>query len=107
MPFHPKCARAMEIMLTGEPIDAEEAERIGLINQAVPTAKLEEAATEMAKKTVREAPLSAELIKTTVNKKIEDMEDVVDATATLFSSEDLREGAMAFLEKKAPVWKGS
>jgi enoyl-CoA hydratase/carnithine racemase len=64
-------------------------------------------ATEMAKKTVRVAPLSAELIKTTVNKKIEDMEDVVDATAMLFSSEDLREGAMAFLEKRAPVWKGS
>ena len=99
--------KAMEIMLTGEPIDAEEAERIGLINKVVPSAKLEEAATEMAKKIVRVAPLSAELIKTTVNKKIEDMEDVVDATAMLFSSEDLREGAMAFLEKRAPVWKGS
>ena len=99
--------KAMEIMLTGEPIDAEEAERIGLINKVVPSAKLEEAATEMARKIVRVAPLSAELIKTTVNKKIEDMEDVVDATALLFSSEDLREGAMAFLEKRAPVWRGS
>jgi len=99
--------KAMEIMLTGEPIDAEEAGRIGLINKVVPSAKLEEAATEMARKIVRVAPLSAELIKTTVNKKIGDMEDVVDATAMLFSSEDLREGAMAFLEKRAPVWRGS
>jgi len=99
-------AKAMEIMLTGEPIDAKEAEKIGLINRAVPPEKLKDTAMEMAKKIMRVAPLSAELIKTTVNKKIEDMESVIDATAMLFSAEDLREGAIAFLEKREPVWKG-
>ena len=99
-------ARAMELMLTGEPIDAREAERVGLINKVVPPEKLKDAATEMARKIMRVAPLSAELIKTTVNRKIEDMESVIDATAMLFSSEDLREGAIAFLEKREPVWKG-
>lgn len=99
-------AKAMEIMLTGEPVDAKEAERIGLINKVVPPEKLKDAAMEMAEKIMRIAPLSAELIKTTVNKKIEDVESVIDATAMLFSSEDLREGAIAFLEKKQPVWKG-
>jgi enoyl-CoA hydratase len=98
--------KAMEIMLTGEPIDAKEAERVGLVNKVVSSEKLEEAAMEMAKKIMRVAPLSAELIKTTVNKKIEDLDSIIDATAMLFSSEDLREGALAFLEKRVPVWKG-
>jgi len=99
-------AKAMEIMLTGEPIDAKEAERVGLVNKVVPPEKLEEAVMEMAKKIMRVAPLSAELIKTTVNKKIEDVDSIIDATAMLFSSEDLREGAIAFLEKRQAVWKG-
>jgi len=98
--------KALEIMLTGEPIDAKEAERVGLVNKVVPPEQLKDAVIEMAKKIMRVAPLSAELIKTTVNKKIEDMDSIIDATAMLFSSEDLREGAIAFLEKKEPVWKG-
>jgi len=98
--------KALEIMLTGEPIDAKEAERIGLVNKVVPPEQLKDAVIEMAKKIMKVAPLSAELIKTTVNRKIEDMDSIIDATAMLFSSEDLREGAIAFLEKKEPVWKG-
>ena len=99
-------AKAVEIMLTGESIDAKEAERIGMVNKVVPPEKLEEAVMEMANKIMRVAPLAAELIKTTVNKKVEDIESVIDATAMLFSSEDLREGAIAFLEKREPIWKG-
>jgi enoyl-CoA hydratase len=97
--------------LTGDMIGADEAMRIGLIERVYPDAELQEAARALARQIASKAPLAVAAIKQAINRG-QDMplSDACMYEAALFGSiadsDDAKEGTSAFLEKRAPVWKG-
>jgi enoyl-CoA hydratase len=102
---------AKELLLTGKNINAEEAMRIGLINDVVEDDKLMEKVYKIAESISNKSPIQIEFIKSLVNKGYET--DLITACsleishfATSFSTEDQSEGMNAFLNKKKPVFKG-
>jgi enoyl-CoA hydratase len=103
--------KAMEMMLTGAPIAADEALRIGLVNRVVPAAELMKAAKELAAQLANGAPIAMRYIINAVNKGGEmPFAEACQYEATLFglvaSTEDMREGTRAFLEKRKADFKG-
>lgn len=104
-------ARAAELLFTGRIIDAQEAERIGVVNRVVPQDKLMDEAWALARTIAAKPPLAARWIKELLYRGLErDIESHGLATSQLLGlllqSEDHRESVAAFLEKRAPVWKG-
>jgi enoyl-CoA hydratase/carnithine racemase len=104
-------AKAMEMLMTGDFIDAAEAHRIGLINKVVPRAELESATLEMARKLASRSPLALAAAKATVNIGAEmdrdrGIEYALNEFAILFSSKDQKEGMKAYLEKRTPKFRG-
>lgn len=103
--------RAMEMILTGEPVDAEEAYRIGLVNRIYPQEQLLEEAKKIAGKIADKSPIVVRLAKKSVqegaNLPIETgmMVEVLNQSI-LFGTEDHLEGINAFLEKRKPNYKG-
>jgi enoyl-CoA hydratase len=103
--------RALEIILTGDPITADEALRIGLVNRVVPAAELIPAAREIAGRIIRNGPAAVALCIDVVNRGLEmPFEEALAFEATQFgvscATEDIREGTRAFLEKRRPDFKG-
>lgn len=100
--------KAKELMMTGDRITAEEAHRIGLVNQVVPHEQLLEAALSLAQKIKAKAPLSVELLKSAVNRELggQDFTYLQDAVSMFFGTHDLKEGMAAFLEKRQPKFEG-
>jgi enoyl-CoA hydratase len=103
--------KAMEVTLTGTPIAADEAQRIGLVNRVVPAAELMAEARKLAAQLARSAPIAMRYIINAVNKGVEmPFADACQYEATLFglvaSTDDMREGTTAFLEKRKPEFKG-
>ncbi len=100
--------KAAEMMYTAEPIDAKEAEKVGLINKVVPPEKLEEAVMEMVSKIRRVAPLGITTMRKTLYRqfRIDDIETAARESIVLAQTEDFKEGAKAFLEKRPAQWKG-
>ena len=103
--------RALEILLTGEMVDAQEALRIGLVNRVVPKDKLLSEADTLMKKMLANAPLSLRYTLEAVAAGLEmPLEESQNLEATLFgllsTTEDMKEGTTAFLEKRPPHFKG-
>jgi len=103
--------RAMEMILTGAPIAADEAWRIGLVNRVVPAASLMTEARALASQFAFSAPIAMRYIINAVNKGIDmPFADACQYEATLFglvaSTDDMREGTKAFLEKRKAEFSG-
>jgi enoyl-CoA hydratase len=102
-------AIALELLLTGEPIGAERAAEIGLVNRLTEEGGALDGALELAEVIAANGPLAV-----AATKRIacadwtldEEWEKQAEITAPVFSSQDAREGAAAFAEKRRPVWQG-
>ena len=103
--------RALELLMTGDTIDAAEAYRIGLVNRVVPADALMETAQTLAKKLASKSAIALRLIKECVNGGLDHSLDEALAFetgrfGTACSTEDKTEGITAFLEKRKPVFTG-
>ncbi len=103
--------RAMEIILSGDMIDAETALRYGLVTQVHPLAELEEKTMAFAAKLAEKAPIALQLCKESVkfasrSNLDEGLRREVDLFAIVFSTEDKNEGVSAFLEKRKADFHG-
>lgn len=100
---------ALEIILSGDLITAQEAYRIGLVNQVVPLAELMPAAVKMAERFLECAPLAVRAAKETVYGALDlPLKEAlgVHFGPEVMSTEDAKEGTAAFAQKRKPVWKG-
>jgi enoyl-CoA hydratase len=102
---------AMEMLLSGDPIDAARAREVGLVNRVVPQAELMAAALELAGRLAQQAPLAVAATKRAVAHGLS--ESIADGLAVeldhfvqIFTTDDAREGVTAFLEKRPAQWKG-
>ena len=102
---------AMELLLTGEAIDARRAYEVGLVNRVVPDPELRSEAGRLARRIAGNAPLSVRAAKAMVHATAgRDLGEAVEEGWRLFEpvylSEDAQEGPRAFVERRPPVWKG-
>lgn len=103
--------RALQILLTGDMVSADEAHRIGLANEVVSQEELAGASVDLAKKIIANAPIAVQLCLDAVNKGLEMTQaEGQFVEATLFglccATEDMKEGTGAFLEKRAANFRG-
>jgi len=102
---------AMEMLLTGDPIDADAALRLGLVNRVVPADALDAAVADLARKIVAKSPLTLAIGKEAFYRQAElGLEEAYALTAEVMTrnmmARDAEEGIDAFLGKRQPVWQG-
>jgi enoyl-CoA hydratase/carnithine racemase len=107
IPYHV----AMELALTGDPISAERAHELGIVNRVTEPGGAVDAALELAAQIARNGPLALAASKKIVASALdwdeaEAWQKQGELTGPVFASEDAREGAVAFAEKRDPVWRG-
>jgi 3-hydroxypropionyl-coenzyme A dehydratase len=100
-----------ELLLLGEQISAEEAERIGIVNRVVAPEQFEEAVAEWAGKLASKSPVMMKLGKDAMFRQLDmpfaEALDFLRSQLTIaFTTEDIQEGVKAFFEKREPVWRG-
>jgi enoyl-CoA hydratase/carnithine racemase len=103
--------KTLEMLLSGDMIDAREAERLGLVNKVVPAEKLEEETFAFAQKLIAKSPLAIEIGKNFYYQMIDmpfRQRFVLngEVMTRLCTTEDALEGINAFIEKRQPKWKG-
>ena len=103
--------KAMELILTGDMIDAQHAYNLGLVNLVVPAADLETKTLELANRIAEKSPvalrMAKEAVKTAARANLDEgLRREIDLFALTFSSQDKDEGVRAFLEKRKPDFKG-
>jgi enoyl-CoA hydratase len=101
---------ALEMTLTGDAISAERAYDLGLVNAVVTPDEVLDTAVALAERIAANGPLGVAAVKELVRLGVSDAararERLDEWRALVFSSEDAKEGAVAFVEKRAPVWQG-
>jgi cyclohexa-1,5-dienecarbonyl-CoA hydratase len=103
--------KALELILTGDTVDAQEAQRIGLVNKVVPDGELDKAADEFVSRFLDKSGYILSLTREAIYqvKEIKDFDKAMDMMTYLsrkiMESEDAVEGLTSFLEKRKPVWK--
>ena len=104
-------AVALEAILTGDPLSAQRAYELGMVNKVAPEADVMAEAQKLADRIVANAPLAVAASRAVaIDAFSEDDDDLWKASgkafAGLVNTEDFKEGPRAFIEKRAPVWKG-
>jgi enoyl-CoA hydratase len=104
-------AVAMELALTGDPLQAERAHELGMVNRLAEPGQALDTALELAAEIAVNAPLALVGSKRILNESLdwpdsEFFERQQEISGPMFDSEDAKEGSTAFAEKRAPVWKG-
>ena len=102
---------AMQLLLTGDPIDAARAHQLGLVNEVVPLEGLRDAAQALAERIAANAPLSVLAAKATVRLMAdlplaEAYQRAEEIWAPVYRSQDAQEGPRACAERRQPVWRG-
>ena len=104
---------AMEMMFTGEPLDAARAATLGLVNHVVADADVLTEALALAEKIAANAPLAVQaskrvalgIVDGAISAEASDWDSTRENAVGVMTSEDVREGTTAFVEKRAPVWQ--
>ena len=103
--------RALELILTGRTIDAQEALRVGLVNRVVPAASLREEAEKLAREILQQGPLAVRYALEAVHRGLEGSQkegQTLESTyfGLCFATSDFQEGMKAFQEKRQPKFEG-
>ena len=104
-------SKALELMMTGELIDAQEAYRLGLVNYVLPSGEAMEKAKRLINTIAKKAPIAIAKVIEAVNAYyeagVDGFEVEVNAFGEVTGTDDFKEGAMAFIEKRKPDFKGA